>query len=97
MNNQAQLHTGTTVSSGGAWRMPGGTVVLSAWLSAAGGTATCQVSGRVGGSPWRLLWSASLSGASDHAEYVLAEPYYELKADITAIGGGAVATVSLGV
>lgn len=98
MNQQTLLHSGTTISAGGWYRMAGPTALLQASLGAAGGTATCNVYGRLSGGPTKLLWTSKpLSGANDHDEYVLdGEPWAELSADISAIGGGATASIAAG-
>lgn len=94
---QVTLHQGTTVSAGTAkWAggQPG--VLVQAFLGTAVGTATCNVYARMYGGPWSLRWTATLSGASDHAEYVLDEPWFEIYGDISAISGGPTATIVAG-
>ena len=98
MNQQTQLHTGTTVSNGLARRMPATSALLVAYLGPDGGTATCSVWGRAAtGAPLRKLWEAVLSGANDSADYLLeGEPWYELQGRISAISS-ATATIAAGV
>ncbi len=103
MKVQNTLVSGTTTTDGAATATPRDqnvTVMLHAYLSSDGGTATCTVEGRMNGGPWSAspLVSFSLSGASDSASYVLdRDPWYELRGRITAISGAsALATVVMG-
>lgn len=102
MQEAIHLHSGSTISSGDPVSMRekplvGSTVKLTAWIDGGVGTATVVVSARArGGSftaPWKTKWTAVLGGAEPPLEeYVLSdEPCSELMAEITAIGGGAVA------
>ena len=100
MNNQFLLVQGTTTQDGPPLQMQGRdstAVFLQAYLSAAGGTATCTVEGRMNGGPWVELRSFGLSGANDSSSYILdIENWFELRGRITAISS-ATATVVAGV
>ena len=98
MNNATTLHRGTTVTTGSAHRMMADTYLISAYLAASGGTATCNVYGRISAeAPWGTtpLVTFGLSGANDRAQYLLNEPWFEIKADISAIAS-ATATITAG-
>ena len=74
------------------------TTLFSAFLTAAGGPATCTVETRMIGGPWVAKATFSLSGANDHSEYILdTENWAECRGRITAIAGGATATIVAGV
>lgn len=90
------LHSGTTISDGGAININASSVTLQAYLGPDGGSATCNVYGRIGpAAPWELLWTAGLSGASDSVPYILEERWPQLKGSISAISS-ATATIVLG-
>jgi hypothetical protein len=79
--------------------LPWHTALLKARLSSAGGSATVVVYGYVGAddSAPSTIATFTLSGANDHAEWLIdGEPWSHLRADITAIAGGATATCSMG-
>lgn len=96
--NSIQIHSDSAATSGSAVLMRANQYLLQAWLGSGGGTATVKVYGRMNGAPWNVaaLVTFTLSGANDTAAYFLNEPWYEVYAAITAIAGGAVATVSAG-
>lgn len=98
-----QLNTGITaissaVTATGQWVHVSAPMLLRAFLSAAGGTATLSFYGRISpNGPRRLLCTFGLSGANDApTPYLLNEPWKEIQAEISAIAGGAVASGEIG-
>lgn len=99
MTNDTPIHSGTSIISGPPVRPFSATCMFTAYLSAAGGTATCNVYGRANkDAPWKLLGTFKpLSGANDQDSFkVTGEGWAQVYADISAISGGAVATIVMG-
>lgn len=93
------LVQGTAQATGDVTGMPWHTALLKARLSSAGGSATVVVYGYVGAADTApsTIATFTLSGANDHGEWLIdGEPWSHLRADITAIAGGATATCSMG-
>lgn len=95
--SEINLHVGTTVSSGPDVRPRSSTCMFTAYLSASGGTATCNVYGKASkDAPWKLLGTMILSGASAQDQFtVVNEAWAFVKGDISAISS-ATATIVMG-
>lgn len=93
------VSSGTSATDGDAVKMPTSTALVQAYLDADGGTASCILYGRLtSSSPWVTIATFTLSGASDHAEWLVdGEPWAELKGRVDTISGtGALATMEVG-
>lgn len=102
MQSQFTLAQSSTTVDGSALLLlhdcSSGTVLCHAFLDATGGAATCTIEVRMAGGPWRQKFSFSLSGANDAAEGILdTEHWFEMRGRVTAISGGALATIVVGV
>lgn len=93
------LVAGTGLTTGSVVGLPWHTALVKARLSAAGGSATVVLYGYIGANDNApsTIATFTLSGANDHGEWLIdGEPWSHLRADITAIAGGATATCSMG-
>lgn len=89
------LHSGTATGDGGEIQNNAPLVTLQAFLGSGGGSATCNVYGKLlASAPWELLCTFTLSGANDSSAYILDEKWAFLKGNISAISS-ATATIAM--
>ena len=102
MKDQIQLLGNVTTTIDGEWTnlrgVGDGTTLCTACLGAGGGTASVDIETRMLGGPPTLQVTFTLSGANDNARYIIdKENWPQIRARVTAISGGAVATIVVGV